>query len=41
MTWYNNGMRAYPDLRQEDIIEALRYAVEAVTERERPLVNVV
>ena len=30
---------AYPDLRTEDIREALRYAAEAVRERELPLVN--
>jgi uncharacterized protein (DUF433 family) len=28
----------YPDLRAEDIHEALRYAAEAVRERELPLV---
>ena len=28
---------AYPDLEQEDIREALRYAAEAVRERELPL----
>ncbi|MBI2433584.1 MAG: DUF433 domain-containing protein [Candidatus Hydrogenedentes bacterium] len=30
---------AYPDLQAEDIHEALRYAAEAVTERELPLVT--
>lgn len=30
---------AYPDLEQEDIIEALRYAAEAVRERELPLIK--
>jgi uncharacterized protein (DUF433 family) len=29
---------AYPDLTAEDIHEALRYAAEAVRERELPLV---
>ncbi len=29
---------AYPDLKVEDIREALRYAAEAVRERELPLV---
>jgi len=31
-------LRAYPDLEQEDIREALRYAAEAVRERQLPLV---
>lgn len=31
--------RAYPDLEVEDIREALRYAAEAVQERELPLVS--
>lgn len=31
-------LRAYPDLEPEDIREALRYAAEAVREREIPLV---
>ena len=31
-------LRAYPDLRKEDIREALRYAAEAVRERELPVV---
>ena len=31
-------LRAYPDLIKEDIREALRYAAEAVKERELPLV---
>ncbi len=33
-------LRAFPDLVQEDIVEALRYAAEAVRERELPLVGV-
>lgn len=32
-------LRAFPDLVQEDIVEALRYAAEAVRERELPLVG--
>jgi uncharacterized protein (DUF433 family) len=36
----NEILQAYPDLQQEDITEALRYAAEAVRERELPLVNV-
>ena len=31
-------IKAYPDLEHEDIQEALRYAAEAVRERELPLV---
>ena len=31
----------YPDLEKEDITEALRYAAEAVRERELPIVNAV
>jgi len=31
-------LKAYPDLQAEDIREALRYAAEAVRERELPLV---
>ncbi len=31
-------LEAYPDLEREDIREALRYAAEAVRERELPLV---
>ena len=31
-------LEAYPDLEQEDIREALRYAAEAVGERRLPLV---
>jgi len=31
-------LRAYPDLKKEDIREALRYAAEAVKERELPIV---
>ena len=30
-------LAAYPDLEREDIEEALRYAAEAVRERELPL----
>lgn len=30
-------LRAYPDLEAEDIREALRYAADAVRERELPL----
>jgi uncharacterized protein (DUF433 family) len=30
-------LAAYPDLRREDIAEALHYAAEAVRERELPL----
>ncbi|MGH7821157.1 MAG: DUF433 domain-containing protein [Candidatus Binatia bacterium] len=30
-------LEAYPDLEPEDITEALRYAAEAVRERELPL----
>ena len=33
-------LSAYPDLEKEDIIEALRYAAEAVRERELPLIKV-
>ena len=35
----NEILKAYPDLQQEDITQALRYAAEAVRERELPLVN--
>ena len=31
-------IEAYPDLEEKDIQEALRFAAEAVTERELPLV---
>jgi len=34
-------IKAYPDLEYEDIRESLRYAAEAVRERELPLVNAV
>jgi uncharacterized protein (DUF433 family) len=34
-------IRAYPDLEPDDIREALRYAAEAVRERELPLVKAV
>jgi uncharacterized protein (DUF433 family) len=30
-------LAAYPDLEREDIAEALRYAADAVRERELPL----
>ncbi len=30
---------SYPDIKNEDIAEALRYAAEAVRERELPLVK--
>lgn len=33
----NEILGAYPDLQAEDIREALRYAAEAVRERELPL----
>ena len=33
-------LAAFPDLEREDITEALRYAAEAVRERELPLVEV-
>ena len=33
-------LNAFPDLEPEDITEALRYAAEAVRERELPLVKV-
>lgn len=32
-------LAAYRDLQREDIVEALRYAAEAVRERELPLVS--
>lgn len=32
-------LEAYPDLKPEDIQEALRFAAEAVRERELPLIN--
>ena len=32
-------LAAYPDLEREDLTEALRYAAEAVRERELPLVG--
>ena len=35
----NEILEAYPDLRVEDIREALRYAAEAVTERQLPLLS--
>ncbi|GAB4461134.1 MAG: hypothetical protein Kow00120_28550 [Anaerolineae bacterium] len=32
-------LTAYPDLEREDIYEALKYAAEAVRERELPLIT--
>jgi uncharacterized protein (DUF433 family) len=32
-------LKAYPDLEVEDVREALRYAAEAVRERELPVVG--
>jgi len=32
-------LQAYPDLEQDDIREALRFAAEAVRERELPLLS--
>jgi uncharacterized protein (DUF433 family) len=32
-------LKAYPDLEEEDIRQALKYAAEAVRERELPLVS--
>jgi uncharacterized protein (DUF433 family) len=32
-------LSAYPDLEREDLAEALRYAADAVRERELPLVS--
>lgn len=32
-------LAAYPDLEHEDLVEALRYAADAVRERELPLVG--
>jgi uncharacterized protein (DUF433 family) len=37
---FDEILKAYPDLQREDIREALRYAAEAVRERELPLVKV-
>jgi uncharacterized protein (DUF433 family) len=34
---YQDILDAYPDIEAEDIREALRYAAEAVRERELPL----
>ena len=36
----NEIIEAYPDLEIEDLRESLRYAAEAVRERELPLSNV-
>jgi uncharacterized protein (DUF433 family) len=35
----NEILKAYPDLEAEDIQEALRYAAEALRERELPLLT--
>jgi uncharacterized protein (DUF433 family) len=32
-------LAAYPDLEREDLAEALRYAADAVRERELPLIS--
>ena len=32
-------LSAYPDLEREDLAEALRYAADAVRERELPLIS--
>jgi len=32
-------LAAYPDLQREDLAEALRYAAEALRERELPLIG--
>ena len=32
-------LKAYPDLEREDVRESLRYAAEAVRERELPVVS--
>ncbi len=37
---FHEILRDYPDLEMEDIIESLRFAAEAVRERELPLVNI-
>ena len=37
---FSEILQAFPDLQKEDIAEALRYAAEAVREREIPLVKV-
>jgi uncharacterized protein (DUF433 family) len=31
-------LTAYPDLERDDVVEALKYAAEAVRERELPLI---
>lgn len=36
----NEILKAFPDLKGEDLREALHYAAEAVRERELPLINV-
>lgn len=37
---FDEILKAYPDLQPEDISEGLRFAAEAVRERELPLVKV-
>ncbi|MGC8492506.1 MAG: DUF433 domain-containing protein [Syntrophobacteraceae bacterium] len=37
---FDEILTAYPDLERDDITEGLRYAAEAVREREIPLVKV-
>ena len=32
-------LAAYPDLEPEDVVEALRYAADAVRERELPMIG--
>jgi uncharacterized protein (DUF433 family) len=39
MSW-DEILQAYPDLQSDDIRDCLRYAAEAVRERELPLVSV-
>jgi uncharacterized protein (DUF433 family) len=36
---YEEILRLYPDLEQDDIREALKFAAEAVRERELPLAS--
>ena len=37
---FDEILQAYPDLQREDINEGLRYAADAVREREIPLIKV-
>ncbi len=37
----NDILEAYPDLEREDISESLKYAADAVRERELPILNTV